>query len=183
MTDKDTERAAADAAEAVSKSQRKRDAKALFQLGRKLVGLPRAALDELDMDARLREAVDEARAIRSHVARKRQLGFVARLLRGIDSTALQEALLARDNAASVDTARLHRAEQWRDGLLSEGDQNLAVLLRTRRDAEPQWLRQLVRNAQREARAGKPPASARKLFRALRELDQAEPLPPWPTPTD
>lgn len=169
-----------DAAEPVSKSQRKRDAKALFLLGRELAGLPESAFRDLDMDERLREALVEARGMRSNVARKRQLGFVARLLRLSDVTPLQQALDARNNAARVDTAQQHRVELWRDGLVGDdGDAGLTELLRLRRDAEPQPLRQLVRNARREAAAGRPPASSRKLFKVLRELDQADSLPPWP----
>lgn len=45
------------------------------------------------------------------------------------------------------------------------------------DLDGQALRQLLRNAQRERKAGKAPASARKLFRMLRALDEVSPLPP------
>ena len=41
------------------------------------------------------------------------------------------------------------------------------------------IRQLLRNAAREASRNKPPAAARSLFKLLRELDEAEPLPPVP----
>jgi ribosome-associated protein len=53
------------------------------------------------------------------------------------------------------------------------------LLDARRDIDAQSLRQLVRNAGREAAAGKPPASARKLFRLLRDSDERDALPPLP----
>ena len=118
-------------------------------------------------------------AIRSNVARKRQLGFVAKLLRHSDVSDIVAALDARNNAARVDTAQQHRVEQWRDGLVAGEGDGLTALLRMRRDVDAQQLRQLVRNAQREAAANKPPASSRKLFRLLRDLDQASELPPWP----
>lgn len=162
-----------------SKSQRKREAQAQFKLGRTLAELAPAVLDDLPLDPELRAAIDQARAFRSRGARKRQLGFVARLLRQRDVTALVEALAARDNTARADAARFHRVEAWRDGLLAHGDAWLAVLLERRPEADAQSLRQLVRNAARQAAAGKPPAAARKLFRALAELDRAHSLPPVP----
>jgi len=39
------------------------------------------------------------------------------------------------------------------------------------------MRQLIRNAQREAAKGKPPSSSRALFRLLRDMDENDPLPP------
>ena len=75
------------------------------------------------------------------------------------------------------TARQHRAEAWRDRLLEEGDGAVGALLDSRRDADGQAIRQLLRNAGREAARNKPPAAARTLFRLLRELDEREPLPP------
>lgn len=162
---------------APSKSQRKRDARILFELGRSLVRLDTASLARLPLDAPLREAIGEARAIKSHVAHKRQLQYIARLLRGMDAEPIQQGIEALQMEARQATARHHRVEAWRDRLLSEGDGALQELIAGAGHLEMQSLRQLVRNAQREAERGKPPAAARKLFKLLRELDAAQPLPP------
>jgi ribosome-associated protein len=162
-----------------SKSQRKREAQALFHLGRELAEMPEAHLLELPLDPDLLEAVRTARGIRSHGARKRQLGFVAGLLRRRDVSALREALEGQQRSARELTARQHRSEAWRDCLLERGDSALGALLDERTDVDVQALRQLLRNARREARQDRPPASARKLFRLLRELDERAALPPPP----
>lgn len=162
-----------------SKSQLKREARELFELGRELCDLPDSVLRELPLEASVREAVQSARSIRAHVARKRQLGFLAKLLRGAEVAPLREALEARQAAARSLNARHHRTEAWRDLLIAGGDAPLPNLLDGRDDVDVQSLRQLVRNAQAEARRGKPPASARKLFRMLRELDERRPLPALP----
>jgi ribosome-associated protein len=39
------------------------------------------------------------------------------------------------------------------------------------------MRQLIRNARKEQKAGKPPTAARKLFKLLRECDTENTLPP------
>lgn len=165
------------APEAPSKSQRKRDARALFELGRSLVDLNAAALQRLPLEPRLREAIDEARGIRSHVAHKRQLQYVARLLRSIEADPIQAALDALRSEARRQASAHHRIEAWRDRLLAEGDAALPELLAVCGHSEAQTLRQLVRNARREAELDKPPAAARKLFRLLREIEAQRPLPP------
>lgn len=162
-----------------SKSQRKRDAQALFELGRELVEMPPKALAALPLEEDLLREVNFARGIRSHVARKRHLQFIAKMLRKRDVDALRGALEAARQEARQLTVRHHRAEAWRDLLLADGDQLLSELLSEYGSDHAQVLRQLIRNARREAQGGKPPASARKLFRQLRDLDAIKPLPPAP----
>lgn len=162
-----------------SKSQRKRDAHALFELGRELVEMPPKALAALPLEDDLLREVNFARGIRSHVARKRHLQFIAKMLRKRDVEALRGALEAARQEARQLTVRHHRAETWRDLLLADGDRLLSDLLSEYGSDDAQVLRQLIRNARREAQGGKPPASARKLFRHLRDLDAIKPLPPTP----
>jgi len=166
-------------AEEVSKSQRKRDAMAVKSLAAKLIDLSPARLAEVPLDESLRREILAARSIRSNVARKRQMQFVAKLLRREGTEAIEEALAAFDLEASQLSARQHRAEAWRDRLIEQGDPAVGALLERRRDTDAQALRQLLRNARREAARGKPPAAARSLFRLLRDMDLAETLPPPP----
>ncbi len=175
----DSEHSAIVGDEPVSKSQRKREAKALFDFGRRLVELPEPVLLALPLEPALLEEIQFTRSIKARVARKRQLGFLAKKLRLADLTAVEAALEARQDAARQVNARHHRAEAWRDRLLEGDPSALGVLLDARRDIDAQTLRQLVRNAQREAAAGKPPASARKLFRLLRDSDEVAALPTLP----
>ncbi len=177
MTDSAPRRAGDD--EPVSKSQRKREARALFDFGRRLVELPEPVLRSLPLEPEILEEVLFTRGITARVARKRQLGFLARKLGAEDLAAVEAALEERHNAARQLNARHHRAEAWRDRLLDGDGQALGHLLDARRDIDAQALRQLVRNAGREAAAGKPPSSARKLFRLLRDSDEHEALPPLP----
>jgi len=64
---------------------------------------------------------------------------------------------------------LHRAEQWRDRLLAEGDLGLNALLQEFPAGDRQTLRQLMRQAEAEVERQQPPAAARQLFQRLREL--------------
>jgi ribosome-associated protein len=162
-----------------SKSQRRRDALELRSLAARLIGLKASALARIPMDESVRAAVQEAQAIRSNVARKRQMQYVAKLLRRNDPAPIIVALEARDNEARELNSRHHRTEAWRDYLLESGDPALGALLAERRDADAQSIRQLTRNALKESSQGRAPASARRLFRLLRELDEERALPPIP----
>lgn len=159
-----------------SKSQRRREALAVKSLAARLIDLSPPLLARVPLDEPVRSAVSEAQRIRSNVARKRQLQFVAKLLRRTDPEPVEQALEDIEQMARQATARQHRAEAWRDRLLTDGDPALGELLDLRPDSDPQVIRQLVRKARQEAARGQPPAAARKLFRTLREMDESEPLP-------
>jgi ribosome-associated protein len=151
----------------------------LLDLGRELVEMSPKTLAALALDADLRNEIEFARGIRAHVARKRHLQFIAKMLRHRDTEALRSAMDANRLEARQLVGRHHRAEAWRDLLLATGDDALSGFLDQYGSADAQALRQLIRNAQREARLDKPPSSARKLFRHLRDLDAKHPLPPAP----
>jgi ribosome-associated protein len=145
----------------ISKSQRKRDARVLFELSRDLVAMSNKQLSALPIEADLLEAIDIARNIKAHVARKRQVQFIAKMMRKRDVQAIQDALDAQELEARQMTVRHHRVEAWRDRLLKEGDDALGVLLSNVDTSEIQTLRHLVRNARK----------------FLREMDAAQDLPP------
>ncbi len=163
----------------VSKSQRRREALAWLDLARQLVALPERQCAHLPLDEDLRTAVAFARSIAGRGARKRQLKTIAGMLRKLDAREVARAVDQLDERQRQANARHHLVEAWRDRLLDGSDRALAALLAHRPQLNSQTLRQLVRNAGREARAGKPPAAARKLFRLLREADVQTPLPPLP----
>jgi ribosome-associated protein len=161
----------------LSKSQRRRDALELKSLARSLIDLSPSRLAVMPLEPALREAIDQARRIRSNVARKRQMQFVAKLLRRTDAAPITEAMHALELEGREASARQHRAERWRDYLLEAGDAAVSELLELRRGADAQAIRQFIRTAHKEASRGQPPAASRSLFRLLREMDENEALPP------
>ena len=160
-----------------SKSQRRREALELKSLASRLISLSPARLAQVPLDAPLRSSIMAAQQIRSNIARKRQLQYVAKLLRRIDPEPIVRVMSNFDTEARQISARHHRSEHWRDHLLESGDRALGELIEQRLDADAQAIRTLIRNAQREAAKGKPPAAQRALFRLLRDLDEIDPLPP------
>ena len=161
----------------VSKSQRKREANELLELAKNLISMPQSRLTGLPLDEDLREEVNFARAIKAHGARKRQLMTVGKMLRKRDNEALLDAVNNVDQKNRQVNARFHHVEAWRDRLVDGDNQDLTELLEQGPEINVQTLRQLVRNAKKEAQLGKPPVAARKLFKLLREADAQKPLPP------
>lgn len=152
-----------------SKSQVKREMHALQELGSALVKLSSDQFKKLTLPEKLHDAVSEARNIHQHGALKRQLQYIGRLMREVDAAPIQAQLDVLLGNSRQATQTLHRIEQWRDQLLGEGEQALEDLLQQYPHADRQYLRQLLRNANKESQNNKPPKSARSLFRYLREL--------------
>ena len=154
-----------------SRSQQRRDALEVLELGERLVGMTPAQLEKLPLPDHLLPHIRDAQRITSHIARKRQLAFLAKQMRREDDDtldAIRDAMDAGGEAARQETALLHRAETWRDRLLEGGDNALAELLAEHPDADRQQLRTLIRNAAQERAKNRPPHAYRELFRLLRD---------------
>ena len=170
-----------------SRTQRKLAAKSLQQLGQRLAALRPSERQALHLPADISAAVDDLNSMRSHIARKRQMLYLGKLLRRIDAGDIIGLLDHSEQQTRQQVASQHRAERWREHLLRHGDQALQTLLQDLRSdqgsaqesllPEPQQLRSLLRQAQQQLRSGKPPAASRKLYRLLYAADQLQPLPP------
>ncbi|WJM82738.1 ribosome biogenesis factor YjgA [Pectobacterium brasiliense] len=152
----------------VSKSEIKRDAEALKDLGAELVDLGKNALEKIPLDDDLRAAVELAQRIKKE-GRRRQLQLIGKMLRARDPEPIQTALDKLNNRHNQQVALFHKLEQLRDRLIEEGDDVVPDILALYPHADRQQLRSLVRNAQKEKTTNKPPKSARQIFQYLREL--------------
>lgn len=77
-----------------SKSQRKREANELQQLGASLLEVKPTLLDKFPLPDELRDAVVLARATPQGSARKRQIQYIGKLMRQIDPAPIEAALKA-----------------------------------------------------------------------------------------
>jgi len=158
----------------VSKTRRKKEMHALQDLGETLVALSPGQLAGLALPERLADAIDEARRINGFEARRRQMQYIGRLMRDVDTAPILERVDAIRNAHGRENARHHQVEDWRDRLLAD-DAAIAELARAYPGCDLQQIRTLARNARKEQAQGRAPHAARALFRALREaLEQASP---------
>jgi len=153
----------------VSKTQRKKEMHELQSLGAELVELGESQIAELALPDRLREAVLEAKRIKSHEAKRRQLQYIGRLMRDVDAAPIRAQIDARIGHSAQEAARHRRIEALREKLLAD-DGALTAYVAAHAGADLQALRTLIRNARREQKEARPPRAFRELFRLLKSLE-------------
>ena len=168
MSESDFEFSTEEQPERPSKGHFKRESRALLEAGYQLVELSDAKLKLVPMPDSLKDAVQLGRKINKHGGRKRQIKYIAKLLRSMDAGPILEALATLDSRAAAATARHHLAERWRERILDEGDAAVGEFIEGYPHVDHQHLRQLMRNARAERKAEKPPRYSRELFRLVRD---------------
>ena len=157
-----------------SKSARKREMTALQKMGEELVGLSERELARMPLEnENLERAIQEARKIRSNSALRRQLQYIGKLMRRIDSTAIADALTELHQQHQATNDSFHQLENLRDELLAPQNTSVEAAMDSFSGADRQHLRQLLKQHRREEVAGKAGPTSRKLFRYLRELADSE----------
>lgn len=156
-----------------SKSQKKRDMTALQDLGAQLVDLSAERLAKIGLPDALLTAVRDAQRFTKHEARRRQLQYIGKLMRGIDPTPIQAVLDEIKGVSAEANARQHRLERLRLRLI-EDENVLGEIASAHPAADLQQLRQLRRSAIKEQQQARPPRAFRELFRILRELEEETP---------
>ncbi|MDR3430639.1 MAG: ribosome biogenesis factor YjgA [Rouxiella aceris] len=156
----------------VSKSEIKRDAEALKDLGAEMVDLGKNSLDKIPLDEDLRAAIDLAQRIKKE-GRRRQMQLIGKMLRSRDIEPIQTALDKLKNRHNQQVSLFHKLEVLRDRMVEEGDDAIPAVLDIYPEADRQQLRALVRNAQKEKATSKPPKSYRQIFQYLRDLAEAK----------
>ncbi|HUB89249.1 MAG TPA: ribosome biogenesis factor YjgA [Dyella sp.] len=159
-----------------TRTQQRRDALAVLSLASQLVELPPSKLARANLPDDVLREIDHLRRITSHIARKRQLGFLAKVMRRHDDDAFDgaRALLGENREQQrKETAVLHRLEAMRERLL-DSDEVLQELIDQHPDIDRQHLRSLIRQARIERDTDKPQRAYREIFQLLKTLtgDQA-----------
>ena len=149
-----------------SKSSRRRQAQDKLELAQKLVELDLSRIPDLTLPENIHEAVIATQKIRSYSARKRQLHYLAKLLRNTDTSEIFTYLASLNAQNRLQTAHFHFIEQWRDRLLSEGQTALIDLLEQHPSLEAGRLKDLL-NSTSGSEANRKKAG-KALFRYLSE---------------
>lgn len=132
--------------EGPSKSQRKRDAHKLQDLGTRLTGCSEAQLRALELPEKTIAAFAEYNRLpNSHGARRRQMQFIGKLMRKFD---LEELTAALDRLEKIETHRpkpVPQSKQWVVDILQNGDVEINALVDSFPQLERQKLRQFYRD--------------------------------------
>jgi ribosome-associated protein len=152
-----------------SKTRRKAQMHALQKLGMELVELSKEKLASMELPETLVEAIRDAQRITAHEGRRRQMQYIGRLMRDIDPVPIQERLDAWRGLSKAEVARQHGMERLRDKLVAD-DAALTEFAQKHPEVDLQTLRNLIRNARKEAAEGRPPKSYREIFKVIRNAE-------------
>jgi ribosome-associated protein len=160
-----------------SRSEKRRNALDILKLAGQLMELPPSRIPKLNLPDDIVEEIGRTRKITAHIARKRQLAFLAKQMRRHGDEAFTDARAAlgedRDRQRQ-EAAHMHRLEARRERLMEGGDVALGELFDQYPDLDRQHLRSLVRQAKAEREANKPLHAFRELYRILKELEATSP---------
>lgn len=157
----------------IARSKQRKAGDRSARLANTLMKLSDAAVKKLELDDDLREVVVRARAVTSHIARRRAERALAGELRRFDLIALAAELAKVNEAGNTDVRELHAAERWRTKLIEEGITGATEFPGGATDE----LARLIAAARRERDTGRPPGAARALFRHIIEALRAPPSEP------
>lgn len=155
---------------APSRTARKKASGHLQDLGAELVDAKASLVAGLPLPERLRDAIRDAKGMRSFGAKRRQLQFIGKQMRALDEETVESirTALGRVHSQSAqDTKLLHEAEQWRDALIAD-DERLSEWVERYPGGDIQGLRAVIRQARKDAMTAKPGAAERQ-GRAYREI--------------
>lgn len=157
-----------EAAPPPSKTKLKAEADAQQALGIRLSELPKDKLLKLNLPEELLTAVLETKKITANGAIRRHRQYLGRLMREINIAPITEQLARWDGKHTAENAYFHGLERWRDRLINDTNA-LSEFIALHPSTDSQQLRTLIRNAQKEYAANKPPKSSREIFKLLRDI--------------
>jgi ribosome-associated protein len=154
--------------ELVSKTQLKQAAEMLKKLGLELVDLTKGEREKIPLDEELLTAIELCTRInRKKDGFRRQLQLIGKRLRVREVGPIEIALANLRSSHSVANRHFHSLERLRDDILKDGNDGINKVIADYPQLERQKLRQMLRNAQKQAAQSKPPAAAREIFQYLR----------------
>ena len=139
----------------ISKTDLKQKSNELQKLGEDLLDLRNDLMQQLltlgHLPDLLHEAVLSAKKITDFEGKRRQMQYVGKLMRKLDSTqveAMRDALSVQHNGSAEETQLLHLAEAWRERLLKD-DSAMEDWQSSYPGTDSQQLRSLLRQARKD----------------------------------
>jgi len=153
-----------------SKSQVKRDLQELRTLAERLLDLSKERINALS-NLKLSNALLEGKRITKGNARKRQIQYIAKLIRHCEPEEIQTYHDWFDPDAQK--IKFLKLERWRDRLMDDQAQALKEIFTSYPNVDRQQLRLLVRQAiaERQLEDDENVTNFRKLFQFLRGLER------------
>jgi ribosome-associated protein len=154
----------------ISKTQKKREVEELQQIGEQLVDLTPDQLKNMNLPEDLTRAVTDARQISRHGAKRRQMQYIGRLMREVDTSPIVASLQNIRQGDRRKAILFKQIEHWREELKKGKTEIIEEILESCPAAERQRLYQLSRNARDMEENTKQARKASKaIFQYLRKI--------------
>lgn len=159
-------------AERPNKTLIKVELKKLQEVIKRVIDLPKSQFPLIPMSETMRADFELGRRI-ERGALQRHIRYMSGKITQDEADEMADMMdrLAMPQRRAVE--RLHRIEQWRDQLIAGDNALLTELVGEFENCDVQYLRQLIRNANKETKDNKPPKSSRLIFKYLDELVDAK----------
>jgi len=158
--------------EPLSRTEKKKAAVSLQDLGEQLVKLSNEQLRSIDLPETLFTAIQLAKKTTKHGPLLRQMQYIGTLMRKYDTATIREFLHTIEEGNHKRTMAFKQIETWRDELVAGNDQVLETVLAERPRADRRQLLDLVQKARDERSRNTPsPKASRALFRYLNSISQ------------
>jgi len=156
-----------------SRTEKKKDAHLLQELGEKLITLSSQQILTIGLPEELLKEIQFAKTHTKHGAYRRQIQHIGALMREFDPEPILQAVRVIEQGDYKKSRNFHQIESWRDELINGNESLLEEIVVKFPDAERQRLSQLVRSAQKEKITNRSKKSARNLFAYLRQLQDTK----------
>ena len=123
--------------ERISKSEMKRRFKQEEEAASELALLSDKDLKKLEVSQALKDEILQCRSVKGG-ARKRQVKYMAKLMREESVSDILEFLAARKGSKLKDNKLHHEAERLRDAIITEAIEQQQLCLQHRKPWEPDW---------------------------------------------
>lgn len=152
-----------------SKTAIKQEMHELQKLGVALIDLPNAVYNTFPIPDKLDEAISVAKRITSNNAKKRQMQYIGKVMREIDTDAIEKAFDEYQNGRKKEARHFQALESVRLQLIEGDDTLLNQILNANPECDRQHLMQLIRGARKEQTASQNGKNFKKLFSFLKAL--------------
>ncbi len=155
-----------------SRTDIKKAADAVKDLGENIANLTLKQIHTFNLPTEFLDAILLFKKMGKGPALKRQKSFIGKYLRKNEDLIIQIKTRFQqiEQKEQQQNAHFKRLENWRNRIITEGDEALNQFLQDYSNADRSLLRNLARNAKKETAENKPPKSARAIFKYLKALE-------------
>ena len=121
----------------LSRSEKKRQAKRVEQLTKELANLSPAEIKKLPCNNEIKERLQETSRLKAG-ARKRQIKFITKLLRGQDTSPLLGFLSEQKGSRLEENKNFHELERLRDDIITDALEAASIAESADRQLDCQW---------------------------------------------